>query len=134
MQRIIAFIIAVCYLCFSTGFTLHEHYCMGKHVGTTFVSKGDTHKCDHCGMKQTASGNGCCKDKQKIVKGKVEVTTAKAFLLNPTLDAVTAPQVLFYERPADITMPADKDIPGKPHGPPILGAMRLHVRHCVFLI
>lgn len=136
MKRIISILIALCYLCASTGFTLHEHYCMGEHISTTLWEKaGDIHKCERCGMEKRCAKSGCCKDEHKIVKASDDAAVAKAFLhQSPLLDfALPAPIVPILTQSA-IAFAAPKSISGKPHGPPLLSSLRLHVRNCVFLI
>jgi hypothetical protein len=62
VRKACAFILAVFYLSFSIGATLHQHYCMGELVGASIYSHKDD-ECGKCGMKKhTESGNDCCKD------------------------------------------------------------------------
>ncbi len=73
MRRALTAILAVFYLCISTGVTLRAHFCMGEEQGTDFSLFGgaaneDGHTCDKCGMTKTREGNGCCKDEHKVVK------------------------------------------------------------------
>lgn len=135
MNRLIAVLIAVCYLCASTGFTLHEHYCMGEHVSTSLWEHGDTHTCAKCGMEKGSSKNDCCKDEHKVMKAGGDAALAKAFFHNgPMLDAIVpdAPACPFERTDALREMP--QSVSGRPHGPPLLSPLRLHVRNRVFLI
>ena len=136
MNRLIAILIAVCYLCASTGFTLHEHYCMGKHVSSTLLAQSDTHKCERCGMVKSSSKNDCCKDKQKIVKADDDAALTKTFTHSThTLDAGVIPNpVGQFPAAPDVPVSEQQTVSGRPHGPPLFSSLRLHVRNCVFLI
>lgn len=135
MSRLLAILIAVCYLCASTGFTLHEHYCMGKHVETSLWAHGETHACAKCGMKKASSKKGCCKDEQKVVKTKGEATLAKvsvppSFVFHALVLEIP---VYSFER-ASLPREMPRSVSGKPPGPPLLSSLRLHIRNCIFLI
>lgn len=135
MKRLIAAIIAVSYLCLSTGFTLHVHYCMGKRIGASLLEGGDTHKCSHCGMKKKSSKKGCCHDEHKIVKAKSDAAFAKAiFQYSPAPVAFLPTHYAVADELTTAFAPQQKGTLGRPHGPPIATALRLHVRNCVFLI
>lgn len=119
MNRIIAVLIAVCYLCASTGFTLHEHYCMGERVSTSLLEQPDAHKCEQCGMEKGKSRDGCCKDEHKVVKADGDATFSKAFLEHsPLPDAALPPLLAFTIADAVPFRTATESISGKPHGPP----------------
>jgi len=135
MNRLIAILIAVCYMCASTGFTLHEHYCMGEHVSTSLWAHGDTHACAKCGMKKGASQNDCCKDEHKVMKADGDATLAKAFVPHsPAFDAIAPEAPVYSFERTDALREMPQSVSGKPHGPPLLHPLRLHVRNCVFLI
>lgn len=68
MKRVGAFILAIFYLSFTLGATLHQHYCMGELVGTSLFHPGDN-ECGKCGMKKHAEASkDCCKDVSIVVK------------------------------------------------------------------
>ena len=136
MNRLLAVLIAVCYLCASTGITLHEHYCMGEHVSTSIVEQSSAHQCERCGMVKGTSKNDCCKDEHKVVKSGDDATPAKALShASPIAEATLPPARIAFALPLPaLPAPAQKSISGKPHGPPPLSSLRLHVRNCVFLI
>lgn len=137
MNRLIAAIIAVCYLCLSTGFTLHVHYCMGKIVSRSLTAerRGDDHKCPKCGMEKKSAKKGCCKDEYKVVKAKSEAAVAKAAIhYNLGSDALSPDPVYFSAGSSDVVVAQQLGEAGRPHGPPLVTNLRLHVRNCVFLI
>lgn len=67
MKRFTTSLLAIVYLCLSTGADLHLHYCMGEFVNLSFT---DTNKgtCGKCGMQNHDNNNGCCKDVEISVK------------------------------------------------------------------
>lgn len=77
MKRLLVIILALSYLCLSTGITVHTHYCMGKLVGTSFIEQDEDHHCSHCGMDKKSSKNGCCKDEHKIIKSITDQVIVK---------------------------------------------------------
>ena len=135
MKHFLAVVIALSYLCLSTGFTLHEHYCMGKLISVSIAEPGDTHKCSACGMKKGSSEDGCCKDEFKVIKAKDDAVFSKVvFQQGEAFDAVLPSPV--YNSPVEATVinKPDLDQPCRPHGPPLAGSVRLHARNSVFLI
>ncbi len=100
MKRFLVLILATLYFAVSSGFTVHVHYCMGHIVETTLVSEdGDTHHCDHCGMKKKKGGNGCCKEEAKIVKHTVDHSLVKQLQI-PVQELFIVPAVSFLPAPA----------------------------------
>lgn len=77
MKRLLVIILALSYLCLSTGITVHTHYCMGKLVGSSFIEQDEDHHCSHCGMDKKSSKNGCCKDEHKIIKSTTDQVIVK---------------------------------------------------------
>lgn len=68
MRKACAFILAVFYLFFAVGPTLHQHYCMGELVGTSLFDLRDD-ACGKCGMeKHTEESKDCCKDLSITIK------------------------------------------------------------------
>ena len=68
MRKASAFILAVFYLSFSIGATLHQHFCMGELVGMSIFSLKDD-ECEKCGMeKHTEASKDCCKDVSITIK------------------------------------------------------------------
>ena len=62
MKKIFTSILAVIYLTFGAGATLHLHYCMGEFEGSSLFHDTNN-KCGKCGMeKHDQSDKDCCKD------------------------------------------------------------------------
>ena len=62
MKRFCSVILAVFYICFASGVTMYQHYCMGELESISLYHGGDK-ECGKCGMKKhTAASKGCCKD------------------------------------------------------------------------
>ena len=136
MKRVIAAILAICYLCLSIGFTVQQHYCMGKMVGTSLIARSsENHDCKHCGMEKKSSNNGCCKDEYKIIKTKDEFAVSKIVFQcgNEAYAVLPVPSVYLAENHVAVET-QQQGIPGRPHGPPFVIGVQLHVRNCVFLI
>jgi hypothetical protein len=64
MKKLSVAILAIIYLCVSSGIAMNIHYCMGKLSSVELMHTND--KCSKCGMK--TGKNSCCNDKFKIVK------------------------------------------------------------------
>jgi hypothetical protein len=82
-------ILALCYLVFTSGFTLNVHYCMGK-VDSIQIGANHTDICGKCGM-HTEDSKGCCKDETNIYKiednhnaSQFQYDFAKSFTALPT--------------------------------------------------
>lgn len=87
MKKIVVSILAVFYLCSSTGATVHLHYCMDKVVNWDLFDKtGD--KCGKCGMKKDGH---CCKDEVKFVKNITDQKAAESIIQLIQMPAVAAP-------------------------------------------
>jgi hypothetical protein len=113
-----AFILAVFYLSFSIGATLHQHYCMGELVGTSMFSL-ENDECGKCGMKKhTEASKDCCKDVSITIKNS---------------DSHTFSQTAYHFNSFTFLLPAipvatvNLDIPEaqtenlyRAHGPPLL--------------
>lgn len=67
-MRLTAFILAIFYLGFAIGATVHQHYCMGELVGNSLFSSQDS-PCVKCGMESHGKENdNCCKDVSLLLK------------------------------------------------------------------
>ncbi len=51
----------------TVGATVHLHFCMDKFIGWD-LSKSENKSCVKCGMKESATKKGCCKDEVKQLK------------------------------------------------------------------
>jgi hypothetical protein len=100
MKKFFATILALVYICTSTGIMVHLHYCMGKPADWG-LGHNKSNTCGKCGMEKTdGKDNGCCRDEykffkndtdQKIVESSLQVTefTETAFLTDyPKLPVV----------------------------------------------
>lgn len=98
MKRLFVIILALSYLCLSTGITVHTHYCMGELVGSSFIEQDEDHHCSHCGMDKKSSKNGCCKDEHKIIKSTTDQVIVKNVSAKFQLSDYTLPirQGLLY--------------------------------------
>ena len=61
MKDLITSILLVIYVTFSTGATLHIHYCMGEFVKVSFANT-NSGVCEKCGMANHNDNSNCCKD------------------------------------------------------------------------
>jgi hypothetical protein len=75
MKKLIATISLLVYFVVSTGFVVSVHYCMDRLNGMEW-GESAADECGKCGMP-IADNDGCCKDEVKVVKLKVDHTTAK---------------------------------------------------------
>ena len=88
-KRIMTVILAILYFSFTSGATMHIHYCMGQFVGISLngIKKG---VCGNCGMQEHDAQNNCCKDlsftakisdAHKTVSGKLNVESCLPVLI-----------------------------------------------------
>ncbi len=135
MKRFLAALIAICYLCLSTGFTLHTHYCMGERIEASLIENNSEHTCSHCGMLEKDSKEGCCHDEVKTVSAKVEAKLVSSGFQSPPVFMALVPLPFFSmgEGEPAFSLVQLRTV-GQPHGPPVATALRLHVRNCEFLI
>lgn len=111
------------------GATVHLHYCMNKLVGWSLWDN-EEEECGRCGMKEDKTG--CCKDEHKRFKLKTDhqkaaATALKTFNFSPVLITLI-PDANFFE----FVKSTESYSPS--HAPPDIGANRLHILHCFFLI
>jgi hypothetical protein len=66
VKKVMTAILALCYLVFTSGFTLNVHYCMGK-IDSIQIGASHAKVCGKCGM-HTEDSKGCCKDETTIYK------------------------------------------------------------------
>lgn len=114
MKKLLATISLLIYFVVSTGFVVSVHYCMDKLNGIEW-GEADSEQCGKCGMTITDS-DGCCKDEIKLMKLKVDQTTAK-FVQNHFF-APAIPAIAFsYLLPIPITDFTTEEPVA--HGPPL---------------
>ena len=107
------------------------HYCMGELVDWDFSHHKDKN-CSNCGMKESES-NGCCEDKQKLLKIDTEqkiadaafqlpLFTSSPALVNPSFELTLAyVPSLIEEHPIS-------------NAPPRSSGIAVYTRNCIFLI
>ena len=117
MKRLLAVVIAVCYLCLSIGVTVHVHYCMGKIVGTSLIEQDKDHHCSHCGMNKTSSKKGCCKDEHKVYKSTNDQLITKALVIKANFCGFVPASLPAFPQAAYLTSPY-KDYSSKANAPP----------------
>ncbi len=128
MKKIAALILAILYLGFSTGATVHLNYCMGRLVAKSLTH--DTSKnCTICGMEKSHS-NGCCKDEINQLKIESDqdlpgqgLQATGVFHLAPSSN---------FERPAVNISALVFNVSQIIIGPP--GNTAIFIRNCAFLI
>lgn len=138
VKKFFATILAVVYLSTSMGATVHLHYCMGK-LFSWGLTDHDTQNCGQCGMpKNTKDGHcmaikdGCCKDKQAVVKlDKDQKTSEFAYKFqNPAFEAIPVSPV------QPVSTYIVSYITGYPttNAPPDRGKVPVFLRNCNFRI
>ena len=68
MKKIAIILLLFVYGFTTVGATVHVHYCMNKFVGWELGDHNEDEKCGKCGMTESKTKNGCCKDEVKQVK------------------------------------------------------------------
>jgi hypothetical protein len=127
MKKIIVSILAIFYLSFSVGATVHVHYCMDRLVNWSLLNtEGD--KCGKCGMEKDG---GCCKDEDKFVKNSIDQNIASS--------AVQFSQILSVDAPTNFITPENYSSSQieeytNCHAPPLLSTGEIYLRNCVFRI
>lgn len=119
MKRFITSLIAIIYLCLTTGADLHLHYCMGEFVNLSFTDT-NTGACTKCGMQNHNNDNGCCKDVE------ISAKISDAHILS-SFESLPPQQIVFlpvatFELANDYTIsftPAIKEFYGSGY-PPLL--------------
>jgi len=66
LKRILAILVAICYLIPAIGISVNKHYCGGKLAS---IHIGIDHK-DNCPCGQKPMKKGCCKNETKFIKFK----------------------------------------------------------------
>ena len=92
MKKILTSILAIFYLSFSVGATIHLHYCMDKLVNWS-LSKEDGDECEKCGMEKDG---GCCKDEHTVIKNNIDQKVAESAIQLIQMTAVAAPAAFIY--------------------------------------
>lgn len=131
MKKIFTSILAVIYLTFNAGATLHLHYCMGEFDGYSLFRSPDK-KCGKCGMeKHSQSSKGCCKDISVCLKATDSHNSSLVYS-NASLSPVLAP-VFFCVVQGIILDDQTIDTISWAHGPGLL-KKPLYLQHRNFRI
>lgn len=127
MKKILASILAIFYLSFSVGATIHLHYCMDELINWS-LTKSDGDKCDKCGMEKDG---GCCKDEDKVIKNVVDQTIAASVVQSIRVLSAAA-HVDFISTSENSSSLIDR----YPicHAPPLINADEIYIMNCVFRI
>lgn len=132
MKKFITTLLAVLYICTSTGATLQMHYCMGQLADVELGhKKGET--CGKCGMtKEMGKESDCCKDVHKFLKNDTDQKSAQAGLqLMQLLAAALPPYSLYFQ---DVFFPTLCIQNPVSHAPTIINTTAVYIRNCAFLI
>ena len=118
MKKTCSFILALVYLSFTVGATIHQHYCMSELVGTSLFDLKNK-ECGKCGMKKhTEESKNCCKDVSIVVKpGDSHTFSQPAYDLN--FFSLTTPEIPFAIY--DVRIKRERNIiTYRTHNPPLL--------------
>ena len=65
----------------TVGATVHLHFCMNKFISLNFTET-ENKTCGKCGMKESPTKKGCCKDEVKQLKidNDYQKSTAESFI------------------------------------------------------
>ena len=65
----------------TVGATVHLHFCMNKFISFNFTET-ENKTCGKCGMKESATKKGCCKDEVKQLKidNDYQKSTVESFI------------------------------------------------------
>jgi hypothetical protein len=117
VKKLSAFILAVSYFSFTVGATLHQHYCMGKLIGTSLFDLSEK-ECGKCGMKKhTEAGKDCCKDVSIVIKTGDSHTFSQVVYDLSSISAA-APAIYFAFTNINFSKAPEKLY--RVHGPPVL--------------
>jgi hypothetical protein len=133
MKKVLVTILSLIYLITSTGATIHMHYCMGRLVewGLQYDSKKKD-KCSNCGMKNSVSKKGCCKDEQKHIQiEKDQKGSAFQYNFNKQLDVLSSYSIAECTLVYLISPVLEYTTT---HAPPFKEKAPLFVRNCIFRI
>ena len=129
MKKWAAVILSLTYLTLSSGFVVHQHFCMNRLVeSNASAESGD--KCGSCGMDKNKPGD-CCKDVHKIVK----VDTHQK-LSEPGFGFVPFSVILPRSyRAVPFTLPASRNLPlPEIDNARLYSVLPAYIFHCVFRI
>ena len=116
----------------TVGATVHLHFCMDKFIGWN-LSQTETIACGKCGMKESKTKKGCCKDKVEQLKintdhQKSSATVFIKVLSNPITYSYpsffTFTNIVFNETQSGLNY----------YPPPLPPILKLTVLYCTYRI
>ena len=129
MNRIVAFILIIIYVTFTSGLLVNVHYCMGKVASVRIESTAAADACNACEQRATMS---CCNDHLTVLK----VNDAHIGVVNESSMASVASILLSVFTSnlfADSNIISD-DIILSNISPPPRNAPEIFLRNCNFRI
>ncbi len=126
----LASILMIVYLAFSSGVVINHHFCMNRLDSVTLFGT-DSEYCGKCGM-HTDDSEGCCHDEVEVVKLDNDHQKSQVASLNPP-EIIT----LNFLASSFICLPTQNADPAghyHSHSPPLLSAQDTYLQINVFRI
>ncbi len=108
----------------TVSWTVDQHICMGRVVGTAVFSEAAG-----CGMAMSED-NKCCDHKTDTLKGQDDLKHSEIIIAYTPVAIVVEPFILSIIKPAEVTAEISSGLRFHPPDPP----ERLHLMYQVFLI
>ena len=130
MKKMLAAILMIVYLAFSSGVVINHHFCMNRLASVSLFGT-DSEYCGKCGMHADDS-EGCCHDEVEVVKLDNDHQKSQVAALNPpeiiTLSVLASAFICLPAQNADPTGHYHN------HSPPLLSAQDTYLQINVFRI
>ena len=81
MKRVAVSLLLLIYGVFTTGATLHTHFCMGELVSVS-LTETRSGPCEKCGMQEHERDSNCCKDVPNTLKITDDHSAANDVIFN----------------------------------------------------
>ncbi len=128
MRKVLIISLSLIYFAVSSGVVVNLHYCMGKLAGTELGHSDISDTCGKCGMERDGD---CCKDEIKLVKADITANFVNSFTQAVKAEIILPDHQLFeYEFLKEDQGRVYSSI----HTPPLISAVPLYIRNCVFRI
>ena len=116
----------------TVGATVHVHYCMDKVIGWD-LSQKESRTCGKCGMKESATKKGCCKDEVKQLKIDNDYQKSIVSFLPKIL---SVPAIKFYPSLLEFNnVVFNNDVKTKYYSPPLLPfTQKRTILYCTYRI
>ena len=116
----------------TVGATVHLHFCMDKFIGWDLSQTQNT-TCSKCGMKESGTKKGCCKDEVKQLKINTDHQKSSAAVF---LNVVSSPVINIYPSIFQFTRVVFDEKANKTnYSPPLLQSIqKLTVLYCNYRI